>query len=753
MKSVGKYRRTTVFYLLLFSSFLYNTGCGRLISSTTVSTENIPGTEVKTGIKKYSYEITKKPTVEDPTVKLKYSKAEQYKVQTKTKTQNVYEYKIGKKPALWMWVTGLAGSALGLIIDAGIMGGEGLYGSEIGFGVGLFYPLFFMKPKTRYDFTYNQQLNYLPSVPITSAPINIINSDKSLKVITDLSGYLKFSPVQDFNLVSSAKDYPFSFKMDLDSEKDILIPLELKPSLWMYQYARISSSDCKINLLSSLNYSKELGIARKGMEYKILSFDDKLYKYNIELFNKKTGWINAACTETFYSVPKKYDMTTAIKNYVEDKINSWQQQGEFESLEMYRNRILQRDEKLNEITIEAMNVFQQDYIGQIDWKESRISRYDPNSQTFKISIPNLQEIILKVSIDNAQSFKENWIKVIFKNQKFVLVDGIWELSSLELENPETNYSIKYDSKISNLYDPTNQFAFDLEPITVVIPFGDQTKNTKIDIDENYSINTNLPLTNVSNPDAVAVVIGNSNYIYTDAVNYAINDAQLMKVYLTNVLGYKSGNIIFIKNATKGDFEGTFGTGENYKGRLFDYIKPEVSDVFVYYSGHGAPGINDRKAYFVPVDCDPLRVELQGYPLDLFYKNLEQIPAKSTTVVLDACFSGAGVLKNISSIGIPPKNVIQQISNSLITTSSDADEVSSWYAAKQHGLFTYFFLKAIHDFKNSDKNNDGNLTYQEIYNYVSDNSEGVPYYARRLNKVEQHPTMQGTNKDAICVSFK
>ena len=47
-----------------------------------------------------------------------------------------------------------------------------------------------------------------------------------------------------------------------------------------------------------------------------------------------------------------------------------------------------------------------------------------------------------------------------------------------------------------------------------------------------------------------------------------------------------------------------------------------------------------KGYFVPSDCDPERVALNGYSLDLLYENLSKLEARKVTVVLEACFSGA-----------------------------------------------------------------------------------------------------------------
>ena len=88
----------------------------------------------------------------------------------------------------------------------------------------------------------------------------------------------------------------------------------------------------------------------------------------------------------------------------------------------------------------------------------------------------------------------------------------------------------------------------------------------------------------------------------------------------------------------------------------------------------------------------------------------------------------------------------------VLASSTGNEVATWADEKGHGLFTYFFLKSIHDHKNSDLNKDGNLTIKEIYNYISNKSEGIPYYSGRLTGFKQHPLLTGSNEDYILVRF-
>ncbi len=261
-----------------------------------------------------------------------------------------------------------------------------------------------------------------------------------------------------------------------------------------------------------------------------------------------------------------------------------------------------------------------------------------------------------------------------------------------------------------------------------------------------------------NSDAIAVVIGNQTYENKDIppVNFAINDAYAIKKYLIDTLGYKDGNIIQNTNASKTDLEMIFGTERNHKGMLYNYIKPGKSDVFIYYSGHGSPDPNTNKAYLVPTDCNPTMMDLTAYPLDILYGNLPKIEAKRVTVVIDACFSGGTntgkwLVPNASPALLKVKNPVTTQNNLTILTSAENNQVSSWYPEKQHSLFTYFFLKAITG--EADINQNKQITFQEIYNFVADRAEGVPYYAKRLHGGRmQTPTMQAANNDAVFVSY-
>ena len=197
-------------------------------------------------------------------------------------------------------------------------------------------------------------------------------------------------------------------------------------------------------------------------------------------------------------------------------------------------------------------------------------------------------------------------------------------------------------------------------------------------------------------------------------------------------GVREGNVIHLKDATGSQLTGTFGNERNHKGQLFNWVKPNVSNVYVYYAGHGAPAGDAGSAYLVPSDATSETVDLTGYPLATLYKNLGKIPAKSITVILEACFSGTSqsgsLIPRSSGISIVPKTP-QIPPNITVISAGAANQIASWEKDEKHSLFTKYFLKGMSG--EGDKkpygNSDGEVTHKELGKYL----EGtMTYYARR-----------------------
>lgn len=250
---------------------------------------------------------------------------------------------------------------------------------------------------------------------------------------------------------------------------------------------------------------------------------------------------------------------------------------------------------------------------------------------------------------------------------------------------------------------------------------------------------------------VAVVIGNSSYKHVQGVDFALDDARMMKKYLVKTFGFREGNIIYAENATLSEFNRIFGGYGESRSQLKNYVKSGVSSVFIYYVGHGAPDLNSNEAYFVPVDADPQYISSGGYKLQQFYDNIGKIKAKHITIVIDACFSGdsaKGLLfKNVSPGALRVKEQYQKPATANVIASSSFREVSTWYPEKGHSMFTYWFLSGLQG--GADASGDKKITIGEMANYLK---EHVTYEARKQHGVDQNPVVDG-NPATVLVTLK
>ena len=265
--------------------------------------------------------------------------------------------------------------------------------------------------------------------------------------------------------------------------------------------------------------------------------------------------------------------------------------------------------------------------------------------------------------------------------------------------------------------------------------------------------TEVPDQVVENSDAIAVVIGNKSYgDHIPEVSFAHNDADAVKRYLIEKLGYREGNIVDVRDATKAQLEAIFGNQNTHKGKLYNYVRADISDVTVFYSGHGVPDPKSLRGYLLPVDADPDVVAIAGYPLDVMLLNLSKIPARSMHVFLDACFSGdspKGMIIRATS-GIMVKAKLPQVTSKMVViTAAQGNQYASWDEDAQNGLFTKHLLVALNGMADTGRygNGDRTITVDEVKNYLD---LEMTYQARRRFGRDQVASISGDG-DRVLVS--
>jgi hypothetical protein len=426
---------------------------------------------------------------------------------------------------------------------------------------------------------------------------------------------------------------------------------------------------------------------------------------------------------SFFAVPK-------LTSY----ISEWQKKGRFETVAQWKERVT--EQKRKEKAEEYITQLQQEFFknrGRATCVSVNLVEYDADNQVYKIhwgdnssfSKVNFEgkEMFIKVPLKDALSFEQNWkpssIKPIFG-----IVNDKLDIMSCTIEDEKTNKVYKSIEDYKN--DAVTDYALNLPPLEM--NFGEvQANPTPNNIPQDNSIDTNFPETSVVNSNTFAVIIGNENYTKVSKVQFAKNDARSFAEYCKKTLGIPEKNV-------RGYEDATYGTLVSAVGDIQKIVRAYNGDVNVifYYAGHGIPDNVSKDAYILPIDEDGREMGI-CYPLSKLYQQLGEMNAKSVTVFLDACFSGAtrgeGMLASARGVAIKAKPSAPQ--GNMVVFSAATDEQTAFpYAEKGHGMFTYFLLKKLRDTK-------GDVTLGELGEFIK---QEVAKHAIVVNGREQTPTI-------------
>jgi thioredoxin-related protein len=303
---------------------------------------------------------------------------------------------------------------------------------------------------------------------------------------------------------------------------------------------------------------------------------------------------------------------------------------------------------------------------------------------------------------------EKWISVA---QKFLVSEKKSENINPKQKNSWKGNGSDYKKEINNLFDAERN----IESQTT------NNKNLKLNnkIDD---IDNNIPLTTNQSENTYALIIGNEDYSTHQTglssevnVNYATNDAEIMKKYCNKTLGVPEKHIMFLKDATAGKMKQGLGWINNLAK-----VTDGKANLIFYYAGHGLPDEITNAPYLMPVDVSGSYINL-GISLDEVINSISQYPTNKSVIFLDACFSGGARnegLVAMRGVKIKPKEE-KILGNLVVFSSSSGNESSGSYEDKKHGMFTYFLLKKLQESKGS-----ANLKQLSDYVYNSVRKESA-----------------------------
>ncbi|MGC9362672.1 MAG: caspase family protein, partial [Candidatus Syntrophosphaera sp.] len=262
------------------------------------------------------------------------------------------------------------------------------------------------------------------------------------------------------------------------------------------------------------------------------------------------------------------------------------------------------------------------------------------------------------------------------------------------------------------------------------------------------VEQDIPVFGRSQKNRWGVIIGIENYRNVQQVEYARRDAEFMREYFRKVLGIPAENI-YVKTddgASLGEFNAVF----NARGWLDKNANNKDSEIFIYYSGHGAPDAVGSQAFLLPHDGNPNFAANTGYPLQQLYANLGGLKARQVVIFLDSCFSGGTRNNEIILAGAKPVFISPELpsvaDNVTVFSAATGSQIASSYPDMQHGLFSYYLMKGLRGEADADGNK--KITQAELNGYLADN---VSARARRMGR-EQDPQLQSGDPQKVLVQW-
>ena len=482
-----------------------------------------------------------------------------------------------------------------------------------------------------------------------------------------------------------------------------------------------------------------------------------------------------------------------LKRKIEPEINAWQKKGEFESTAEWQKRVNERTrqakidalsktykaeyskmlEKHKKDYAKVVEDYKKYYNKQFDlYVDTRIkdigfsndkltlSTYDADNQSYMISTGcSIGDILLPVPVAEAKKFKEKWNDEFRRYAKlhYVPSGDDMVLTSVTFEDAYGK-TYTYDSNTKAQYAVTD-INYNFKPVEIALSDEEDVTYTfdPVEVIKQSVVHTSAPksvggkkadvqrkkviagtLAEVDknipkNPandsrNTFAVIIAHEDYTLVQPVEFAANDGQTFAKYCTQTLGIPEKRVFTLINATYGEILDAMqklkALGEAYNGDM---------NVIFYYAGHGIPDESTKDAYLLPVDANG-RSSAACYSLKKLIEELGSLGARTTTVFIDACFSGAkrdkGMLISARGVAIKPRDFEPQ-GNVVVFSATQNDETAMPYRDKNHGLFTYYLLKKLQDSK-------GTTTVGELSDYVTDR---VRKASVEVNGKAQPPTVR------------
>jgi uncharacterized caspase-like protein/peptidoglycan/xylan/chitin deacetylase (PgdA/CDA1 family) len=210
----------------------------------------------------------------------------------------------------------------------------------------------------------------------------------------------------------------------------------------------------------------------------------------------------------------------------------------------------------------------------------------------------------------------------------------------------------------------------------------------------------------------AVVVGVDDYSKWPHLQYASRDAEAVRQMLVEKLGFTEKHVFLLKNQ-----EATRANILALLHRTLGSENVQKDDrVFVFFAGHGTTkklSSGRDLGYIVPVDSDPANAASDAIPMTELQNIAEELPAKHVLFVMDACYSGLGLVRGGSAQNYLKENA-RRMGRQMLTAGG-SDQLVADGGPGGHSIFTWTLLQGLSG--KADLNGDGFITGTELAAYL------------------------------------
>lgn len=342
-------------------------------------------------------------------------------------------------------------------------------------------------------------------------------------------------------------------------------------------------------------------------------------------------------------------------------------------------------------------------------------------------------------------------KLVAKNDQIILTGKITDestIASVKIDN--TSIALKNDGSFEQpLFVPLDGLKVSIEAID---KFTNKTSRTiiisreqelgKTEVAQLPSLNPTT-ISAQERPNAIALIIGITNYKSIPISVYADRDAKLFADYAYRSLGVSRNKIKLLVNDTASYIE----IKKSLKRWLKNEVKENETEVYVFFAGHGLVSNNQKDLYLIPYDGETSLLNDTSIKRSELFGLIEENNPSSITAFFDTCYSGLTRQNKMLIADARPVIVVadetELSENITLISAASNNEIAGGLKGAEHGIFSYYLMEGLSGKADTDQNK--NITVGELHAYVA---QKVKESSAKLGR-EQNPQVSG-DKEKILV---